>query len=484
MLLTNPIQQGVLVKMKDDLLRTIEKYDMLKRGDGVVVAVSGGPDSVCLLLSLVGLQKKFSLKLYIAHLNHGFRRKEAQKDAAFVARLAKKYNLPLITKEVNIPRIKKSKKGSPEEIARQVRYKFLLETACDAGAKKIATGHTTDDQAETVLLRLTRGCGLKGLGGIPPTRKLDNCLIIRPLIETSRSQIDKYLKRKKVSARTDSSNLKPLYKRNVIRLKLIPLLEKNYNSNIKAVLANMAEGLRADFQCLEEKAAVAFRKCTTIRKDGACAVLIPKLNRLPEALKRQVLVYAVKEIKKDLKDIEYRHFQYIEDFCSKAGKNISMCLPSGIRVKKIKGGILFEVGAVKKKNPRELNTLVNLIIPGITKLPSIRTSIKAGLLKKPPLKEQLLKNKRIKYLDAKRVHLPLSVKTRCKADRFKPMGMKRSVKLKNFFINAKIQKERRSSVPLIISRKKIVCVGNLRISEDVKVTPRTTKTLRLIIEKY
>ncbi len=463
---------------------TISKYNMLNKHDKLVVAVSGGADSICLLLVLLSLKKDYKLELYIAHLNHGLRRIEAKKDADFVARLAKKYKLPVSFKDIDVPGMVRQKKGSPEDIAREARYKFLLDVAKNVGAEKIALGHTMDDQAETVLLRLLRGCGLLGLGGIAPLRKIDKFLIIRPLIEISRKQIESHLRKRRITPRRDSSNLKQVYRRNKVRLKLIPYLEKNYNPKIKEVLVNMAEGLRADSEWLQHQANEIFADQSHIKKNCSCLILYSKLKKAPEALRRHLLRLAIKKVKGDLKDIEYRHWKALEKFYKQSSRDTHLDLPHNIRVKKTKTALSFEVKQKTKKDTRQLEKPIKLNVPGQTKLPALKLTINAELLEKYPSIAAIRKEANMKYMDTKRLKFPLVVRTRRIADRFKPLGMEKEIKLKDFFINSKVLKDLRNSIPLVLSRKKIVCVGNLRVSEDVKISKKTTQALRLNVKKY
>ena len=210
----------LLARLED----TIQKFNLLNYNDRLILAVSGGPDSVTLVYLLNKLKKRWHLHLHLAHLNHMIRKDEADSDSIFVEKLAKKLNLPLTCERMKVKDFAKEAKLSLEEAARKVRYDFLLSVARENSAPKIALGHTRDDQAETVLMRFLRGSGISGLRGIPPKRKLNGCLIIRPLIEVSRCQILRFLSAKNISFRTDSSNLKNLYFRNRVRNQLLPFL--------------------------------------------------------------------------------------------------------------------------------------------------------------------------------------------------------------------------------------------------------------------
>ena len=240
-----------------DVERAINKYRLLDKKDKVLVAVSGGPDSVCLLYTLQRLSKKLKFSIHIAHLDHMLR-KDSYRDRIFVEQLAKRFNLPISCSRVNVKALIKN--SSQEEIARNVRLGFLFNLCREIKADKIALGHNLDDQAETVLMRILRGSGLQGLSAMFPKRKIDNFVIIRPLLDIPRREIEKFLKKKKLKFRTDFTNLKDIYLRNRIRNILLPHLEKKYNPKIKQCLNNMAKGIALDYGYLSKMSRKAFLK--------------------------------------------------------------------------------------------------------------------------------------------------------------------------------------------------------------------------------
>ena len=315
---------------------------MLTPGERVLVGVSGGPDSVALLLVLNELKKDMKLKLFVVSLNHMFRKKEAKEDVRFVKGLAKRLRLPFYAQRIDLPKLHNVKGGSKEAMARQARYEFFAKAAKKFSAKRIALGHTKDDQAETVLMRLIYGAGITGLSGIPPTRKLGLYLIIRPLIETSRADINLYLKENKVKACFDATNYDDAYKRNKIRNRLVPFLEKQFNPNIKEGLARTAALLRDDRDLLEEVLLKeAFKKLIKPAKGKAIRLNLKRFDKLHIALKKYVLRECIRRVNLRLTGIEYRHWRLLEDFIAKRKNNAFWHLPYGCRVK-IKGGsILF-----------------------------------------------------------------------------------------------------------------------------------------------
>jgi len=327
--------------LTQQIFSTINNYNMLTKGDRVLVGVSGGPDSVALLLVLHSLKKELKIKLYAASLNHMFR-KDAVRDIKFVRRLASGLKTPFYTEKIDVPTLHREKGGSKEDLARQARYEFFARAAKRVKANKIALGHTMDDQAETVLMRLIYGAGIKGLSGIPPTRNFAGHLIIRPLIETLRRDIDLYLKENKIKARSDATNYQDVYKRNKIRKQLIRLLEKEYNPNIRNALARTADLLRDDHNLLEEVLLKdIFARFIKADKKKNVRLNLKRFDKLHTALKKYVLRECIRRVNLRLTGIEYRHWRLLNDFIAKRKNNSSWHMPFGCRVRIKRGSILF-----------------------------------------------------------------------------------------------------------------------------------------------
>ncbi len=316
---------------------TINRCGLLVANDKLVVGVSGGPDSVTLLLLLNSLQKEFKLRLFVTHLDHQLR-KDSHKDAEFVSLLAKKLQLPYFSKKVKIARRKN--KSSIEELAREERLKFLFAVAKKVGAKKIALGHNKDDQAETVLMRLIRGAGLLGLGAILPKRKIQNYIVIRPLIDAPRRAIEAYLRRRRIIARLDISNKDNVFFRNRIRNCLLPELAKQYNPNIKAVLANFAQTAACDYDYLIQVAQRLFPKLKKpLARTSAFAAVglrlkLDELGKLHPAIQRLLFRISVASIKGSTCQLNFKHIKEIEDLISSRPVRSIVDLPRGVSVSK------------------------------------------------------------------------------------------------------------------------------------------------------
>ncbi len=455
---------------------TIEKYSMLKKGDNVLVAISGGPDSVCLLLVLNSIKKEFSINLFCAHLNHQLRGVESDCDERYVKRLTKKHRIPLLIESRNVTKFAKDKKFSLEQAARKLRYDFLLQTAKKIGADKIAMGHTKDDQVETLFMRLFRGTGLRGLRGIPAVRKISpNISIIRPLIETPREEILFFLKKRKIRARLDSTNAQTAFLRNRIRHELLPHIEKYYSPKIKEILARTADNLDADYDYLIKQQRKVFKRIAKIKKDASISLPIKGLKSLPLSFKRGVVRLAIEDVKGNLEGIDYRHWVKIEDLME--GAPTSLHLPGGIRVVKKLGQVQFNGARHEFVRHEFVPGTIIIKIPGVTKILK-RLYIKSSISKAPPRAFNASPN--IEYFDADKIKFPLNAGFRKPADKMKPLGMKRYKRLQDIFVDDKIKAIRRNRIPIIIdARGRIIWVCGVRMAEDFKVTPHTRKCLRL-----
>ena len=250
---------------------TVRKYSMIDYGDGVVVGVSGGPDSVALLHFLNSIAPRYNLKLHMAHVNHMIRGADADEDERFVEELARSLGIPITVERVDVPRLARRLGITVEDAGRDARYGLYSKICVERGFSRAAVAHHADDQAETVLMRILRGAGLRGLAGIPPVRELgEHATVIRPFIEVSRAQIEQYCEKRGLPTRTDPTNVDTRYFRNKVRCELLPLLEREYNSNIRAGLARLARLAAMDEQYLEMQA-VALLDAAKAACDGSGA---------------------------------------------------------------------------------------------------------------------------------------------------------------------------------------------------------------------
>lgn len=314
----------------------IQRDHLFKSKDKVLVGVSGGPDSVALLLILNLLKQKLGIKIFVAHLNHGLR-KIASEEEFFVRKLSARLRLPAIVKRVKI-----DKEGSLEENARNVRYNFFLNAAKLCGANKIALAHTKDDQAETVLMRLLRGSGLSGLGAIPKLRQLGDSQIVRPLLEFSKNEILQFLKKKRQEFYVDESNLEDVYFRNRIRHQLLPQLLK-FSPNLKELLSKTADNLSWDYDFLKEEAQLRLKKVIVSQNNLRIVLSLNKLLRQHLAMQRMIIRLAISQLCQGTRQLTYKHWQEIEALIGGRPFGAIVNLPKSLSVKKIPTGIILSV---------------------------------------------------------------------------------------------------------------------------------------------
>jgi len=460
-------------------LRFIQKECPISSLSCLLVAVSGGPDSVCLLHILVRLKEELGIRLHVAHLNHQLRGAEADADARYVSDLAHHLDIPSTTGQRDVKAYQAQHRISLEEAAREVRYTFLAQAAKAIGANQAAVGHTMDDHVETIIMHLVRGTGTRGLRGLQPRvewQSDENKLaIIRPLLEVSREETADYCRRHNLKPRIDTSNLSLSPLRNRIRLELLPLL-KSYNPQITEALLRTAciahdDLAFIDKECLQLWAKIVQRQENTIVLDKQ------GLLGLPSALRRHLLRMSIEKLLGNIKDIEMRHIEEIMNALSKpAGKKLN--LP---------GGIIFSIEYDRYmigQDPVALSPFPalegewSLKLHGETTLPGWR--VKADIISR----EQMTKKDNFTaYFDSDKSGDKLMVRSRKRGDRFQPLGMSQPKKLNEFMIDAKIPQAWRRRIPLVCSPTQIIWVAGWRIDEQVKVTEQTNQILCLKFER-
>jgi len=441
----------------------------------LVVAVSGGPDSVCLLHILTRLREALGIELYAAHLDHQLRGAESESDAEYVAELTQSLGIPLAVEKREVRAYQAQKRISLEEAAREVRYSFLAETAKAIGAGEVAIGHTRDDNIETILMHLIRGSGTRGLQGLRPRTEWQGAgislTIIRPLLEISREETQGYCREHGLSPRLDSSNLSLSPLRNRIRLKLLPLL-KGYNPRIAEALLRTARLAADDLAFLEEEGARSWNQTAQLKED---TVILDKerLLGLPPALKRQVLRLSLGKLSGSLKDIEARHIEEMMNALNKpAGRSLN--LPGGLTLTIEYDRYLVGKEPLALAPFPPLETELPLSIPGETRLPGWQVS--ARITERQPTEED---DSLSACFDFDKTGDRLSVRNRRRGDRFQPLGMSQPKKLNRFMIDAKIPRHWRERVPVVSSPEHIVWVVGYRIDDRVKVTGETRQVLCL-----
>ncbi|MEW6668492.1 MAG: tRNA lysidine(34) synthetase TilS [Thermodesulfobacteriota bacterium] len=449
----------------DKVRKTIAGHGMIRPGETVIVAVSGGPDSVCLLHILYCLRKELHMKLVVAHFDHGLRPHEDESETGLVRSLAASLNLPFETERSATDL---GSAGSLEEEAREARYDFLERVRGLHSGRKIAVAHTLNDQAETFLMRLLRGSGPSGLSGIPPVR---GGVIIRPLIEVSRREVETYLKVHGLPFAIDSSNVQAAHLRNRIRLELIPLLLE-YQPRLVEHLAETADRMREDGEILDILAADWMEREAEMTPAGQITIPLAPFLAVPNALQKRITRHILRRVKGDLRRIGLVHIRSVENLARSERPQGSLHLPNRLRVTRVYDRLCFASPGEK----RTLDFSYSMDGPGSLHLGEIDMTFtlvereNAGGTTTPVSPWSAL-------LDAARVRFPLVIRTARPGDRFIPLGMKGHKKLKDFFVDLKVPLSRRRSTPLLCQGDVPIWVGGFRIDDRFKVTPSTQRTL-------
>jgi tRNA(Ile)-lysidine synthase len=451
--------------LAESVRRVIRDERLVDHGDRILVGLSGGMDSSTLFFVLDSMKDALSVDLAIAHVNHQLRGAESERDEAFVRGLAEKAGVPYYLLREDVKAYARKAGVSIQHAGRDVRYTFFSRLAADYGYQKIAIAHNRDDQVETFLLRIVKGTGINGLSSIPISRGL----IIRPFLRSSRSEIDAYATQHSVPHVEDSSNLKDGYERNFVRHRISPLLEKlnpRFKEKILLLLADIASvntGLAGDAEDFLAKHIEA--------AGGEVKVPIEALKALNPEVRFRVVSRLLSRLEPTFVALR-PHIGLVEGSVFSERPNNSVTLPHGIRVKRIYGNVVFT------RQPHVPSTSVTLDIQaGRNSIPSLGLELEVSLTDEKPCSFPVDKGSAL--LDADLVG-PLIVRTFREGDRFVPLGMAQSVKLKDYFISRKIPRELRRMIPLLISGKDIVWVVGERIDERYKVTAGTTRFMRIM----
>lgn len=477
------LRKGCNNRFLQTIEKTIAAYNMFKPLDSVLVGVSGGPDSVALLSVLHRLSSPYLLKLGVAHLNHGLRSPDSEKEAEFVASLAADFKLPFYTRTVDVRGYRAEKKLSQEEAARILRYDFLNETAMENGYDKIALGHHADDSAEQVLINLFRGSGPLGLSGIPAQR---GDMIVRPLIDQTRSDIVAYLNNRGLPYVCDSSNQNLDFLRNRIRHDLIPRLKEAYNPKIVDTLNRLASVLFSENEWMDEAVRPVFDSLVLERQSDRLTLSIAGLTGVHRAVQRRVVRKAIESVKGNLRRVSFNHIDSVTRLLENGPAYGSLDLPDRIRVRR-RGDVLLvsrEASALRtleaEKGPDRFPGYEYVVVaPGTVYVEEIRANLRVSQVQVEDLPDFGEAGHRTGFFDMKRVGFPLILRNHRPGDRFVPLGMTGTQKVQKYFINRKVPRPKRAGCPVLVSQGKIIWVVGHRIDDSVKVTPATRNVLKV-----
>lgn len=332
--------------LENKVKTTIKKYDLIKNGDNIVIGVSGGPDSMTLLNVLIKLKKELNFKITVAHVNHMIR-EEAEEETKYVKNFCKENNIECFVKKEKVEELAKSNKIGTEEAGRTVRYAFFEEVLEKLNANKIATAHTANDNAETVLMNIIRGSGTAGLKGIEPIRENK---FIRPLIECTRDEIEEYCENEHLEPKIDRTNSQNIYTRNKVRNMLLPYIKENFNPNIITSLNRLSELAKQENYFFEKKVEeiykqILIQECIGKQEvHGKSKIILDlkKFNKQDLVIKNRLMLYTIGRVLGTSQNIEKVHIEDLVKLCSKNIGNKYLTPNKNIKVMVKEGKIFFE----------------------------------------------------------------------------------------------------------------------------------------------
>ncbi|MGE5257169.1 MAG: tRNA lysidine(34) synthetase TilS [Hyphomicrobiales bacterium] len=457
---------------------TVARDGLIAAGDSILVAVSGGPDSVALLHLLRARAERYRLHLGVAHLDHGLR-EESGRDAEFVQRMAAGLGLSARVEKIDVARMQRQLHLSLEEAARKARYDFFQRTAGQQGYTMVALGHHADDNAETLLLHLLRGGGRLGLGGI---RSMRQGVYIRPLIRAGRNDIEDYLRSRGLVFLKDRTNTDSAMLRNRIRHRLIPLLESDYRQGVRATLSRTAEVLAAEEEWIEDLLRPVFEQLITDRRPGRLALAADGLDKLPLAAARRMVRSALRISRGDLSRIGFAHVEQIIQLSRLSGGAGPVYLPGNLRVLRHQGQLVFaqQDPGLALAPPRTPPGDYEYSLPegGVLLIRETGDRIRLSEVPRHAVADPTTADAQTAFLDRDAVQFPITIRNRRPGDRFYPLGAGGSQKLKKFFSDHKVPDAERRRCPLLVSEGRILWVAGHRVDHQARINPLTRRVLK------
>ena len=448
-----------------EVSRFARANDLFHRGDSVLAAVSGGVDSVVMLDVLAFIADEWGLVLRIVHINHLLRGRESDADENFVRALAERYGIPISVERVETKKFAATKKLSTQEAARELRYEFFFRMLTSCKAQSVATAHTANDNAETMLMNLLRGTGIDGVAGIPIRRNENS--IVRPLLSVSRQEIAAYAKQKKLAFREDSSNASDKYSRNYLRRNIIPLLEKRINPSLIRTMSQSSAVFRNCAEYLDGQVRRAFSAAAAEKNDGVFLGVDALMNEHPYI--RQMVIHSLF-----------------------LGKGIELSFD---RIAALLALIDAEKGSradcgngwVAEKESGQIFIFQSGTLAPFSYLLNSEGTLKGGSFSLSVEKCGRIPNKLTahtsteEYVDARKVRFPLRVRSWKEGDAFVPLGMRSRKKVSDLFVDMKISRVRKEAIPIVESNGDILWVAGCRLDDRCKITPTTTEAYKFSI---
>lgn len=455
--------------MLEQVQRTVEEFHMTDPGDKIIIGVSGGADSVCLLLVLQELTEELGIQLHVVHVNHLLRR-EAEEEEAYVRSLCEKMGIPCTVFRKDMEAYARETGCSLEEAGRNYRYACFEQVRAEEQAQKIAVAHHQNDRAETVLFHMIRGTGMRGLGGIPAVRGR----IIRPLLQVSRREIEAYLEEKQILYYTDASNASDEYSRNRIRNQVLPLL---VNLNEKAV-SHITEvsGLAQEYWTYVEMQAQELEPDFVTVHGDYQELKAEGFRKLPGLVQRHLVYRMLSRAAGSVRNLEQIHVEQLLNLLNQgAGRQIS--LPYGLVGIRTYGGLEVRTGTAGTEKETAAMAPVKIRIPGITPIEGIGR-LECTILNSIPNGE-ISKKTYTKMLDYGKINSTLCIRNPMYGDYFIVNRQGEHKKLSRFFIDNKVPREERESALVLAEGHRICWIIGMRISEELKITAETERILQV-----
>jgi len=453
----------------------VVRHHLISRGDHVLVAVSGGPDSIALLHLLAHQRESLAIgRISVLHFNHRLRGAESDADCVFVRSVAEKMGLPVVCGEEDVRRYRQGRTISMEMAARERRHRFFRQSLDRYSAQRIALGHTSNDQAEEVLLRLLRGVGPSGMEGMRP---LGHGGVIRPLLFAARAEILEYLHDLKIPFREDSSNLEPVCRRNVLRLQVLPLLEKHFHPRLVRTLSRHARLVAEEESWWSDRMRAMWPEICPSETSGRVELDREALRALHPALQRRVFRHAVEQFQGHLMGISTAHVLALCRLAATDASGKEIHLPGGLRAV-AEGHRIFLALASEAAGP-VAPAAGRLIVPapGRYDYAGMTIDIRKEVSAKPGSGALPTPVPNAAHMDADAIRWPMTIRSWKPGDRFRPLGLHGTKKLQDFFTDSKIPRSERSRIPLLCDGEKICWVVGRRLDDRVKVTPQTKEII-------
>ncbi len=451
-----------------DVRSYIDMHQMLRRGTTVLVAVSGGPDSMALLTLLGRLRAVYELRLIAVHIDHQLRGPESGRDALFVRQQAARLGLSCRVVPVEVKHFGQTSGLSPQHAAREVRYAALANLQRQLGAERVALGHIADDQTETLLMRLLRGTGPAGLAGMPPIRPP----YVRPLLSTRRQTLIDFLRQEGIPWVQDSSNVKRIYQRNRIRLDVLPVL-RQYNPQIDHRLYELAEMMAAEHHFLEREVDAWYPCVVSRRSDRRLVLHSQAYAHVPLAVQRRLLRRLTDQYVEPPAVVGFHHIERLRLLLAQGKLGQRLTLPGQWLVERH-----LDTAVMWRDEPSAgVLQAAQLAVPGRAALPELDVCVTAEFLRAVP--SLLAPGRDVVYIDAASIQTPLTLCTRWPGARFHPLGAPGHKKLKSFFIDKKVPRAERERIPLVVSGADIVWVAGYQLGNRFRIRPETQRAVRL-----